>query len=334
MSESLVQLRFVLLYVHALLMIAGRLVQERLGILSIIRAAPDVPGWGLPSTSKFLRCSAFVGIHPSIRVETGSGGTTQVEQFIAKHGLPVVIKPDLGHRSRGVHIAFSLDEVSAYLASSNGSVIIQRFSSRASEFSILYVRRFGTGSVISVVQREATRIVADGKRTLRTLLTAIGADTSEFSDGELATVPPTGAPVNASRIARTSGWRITRMPLSGTQSLRATFDQMMAKHAFFFGRFDVKSDSAEALLTGTFDLLEVNGPFSLTLAPLDTTLDTRQAYLEIRSALDHLIDVVTASPSRARLGWTALRALILLRLRHAAFLRRFPHGYEVEDRNL
>ena len=74
MAESLVQIRIVLLYTHAILMIATRLVRERIGFLSIVRAASNVPGYGLPIASKYLRCDALDDIYPAIRVGSNTAG--------------------------------------------------------------------------------------------------------------------------------------------------------------------------------------------------------------------------------------------------------------------
>ena len=54
------------------------------------------------------------------------GRTAAALAFAQQHGFPVVLKPDVGLRGRGVYVARSEQQVSDYLSRFGGDLIVQR----------------------------------------------------------------------------------------------------------------------------------------------------------------------------------------------------------------
>ena len=74
------------------------------------------------------------------------GRTAAVLAFAQQHGFPVVLKPDVGLRGRGVYVARSAQQVSDYLSRFGGDLIVQRHIA-GEEFGVFVARMPGQQQV-------------------------------------------------------------------------------------------------------------------------------------------------------------------------------------------
>jgi hypothetical protein len=92
-----------------------------------------------------------------------------------EHGIffPVVLKPDVGERGRGVEIVSSPQSMARYLRSASGPVIVQQYV-EGDEFGIFYYRHPSEprGKILSIVAKVFPHVTGDGRRTVRELIDA------------------------------------------------------------------------------------------------------------------------------------------------------------------
>lgn len=138
--------------------------------------------------------------------------------------FPVVMKPDVGERGWGVALIESPHDLKAYLACVKQSVIVQRYIEGV-EAGIFYCRHPDRreGSIVSIAQmhhRRTSRLFGYASRFKR------------FTDAREWVTPQLAHAIDV---------------------IGRSFP------AFYFGRFDVRAASVDALLRGDFRIIELNG---------------------------------------------------------------------------
>ena len=107
------------------------------------------------------------------RIAAGDGPLrhTAALRFAEVHGYPVVLKPDIGQRGRGVFIARNAAAVHDYLARFNGAVIAQQYID-GDEFGIFIARMPDQPQVqvLSIVHKTFPQVTGDGQRSLQQLI--------------------------------------------------------------------------------------------------------------------------------------------------------------------
>ncbi len=200
---------------------------------------------------------------------------------------PVVLKPDCGERGTGVEVVRSLTELTAYLEQAKNRVVIQEYIG-GDEFGIFYYRLSGEkrGHILSITRKEFPHVVGDGSSTLEDLVladsrAAMLAETyleqcprdreAVVADGEVVQLIEIGAHCRGTIFLDGSDLE--------TEALRRAVD--VSAHAmpgFYFGRFDVRSQSVEALMEGKFRILELNGVTSEASHIYDPRVSVIEAY--------------------------------------------------------
>lgn len=185
-----------------------------------------------------------------------------------ERAFPVVCKPDVGERGRGVKIVRSPQQLIDCLAAAVTPTIVQTYVG-GMEFGIFYYRRPNQvhGRISSITFKVFPTVTGDGVRTLRQLVLQ-DARAVAIADVYLSrrpdaggVVPDKGEVVQLVEIGAHCGGTIF---LDGTHLntpvLEARIDQIARSTVgFFYGRFDVRSPSVEALQRGEFRILELNG---------------------------------------------------------------------------
>ncbi len=240
-------------------------------------ANPGIPGGGLLGESKSEILDLFVDQDHRLAAYSRLPGSVSVndrlalvEEFMATNQLkfPVVLKPDVGERGRGVHFPGSLEEVETLLRQTDATVMVQEHLT-GREFGIFYYRfpDSNRGTVFAITDKRFPEVVGDGTSTLERLILA--DDRAVCSArlflaahiDRLDEVIPAGERVALTRLGTHSQGSLF---LDGgrllTPALESAVDALsQAAPGFSFGRYDVRAPSEEALQAGEFRVLELNG---------------------------------------------------------------------------
>lgn len=181
----------------------------------------------------------------------------------------IVIKPDAGQRGSGVLITEDDAEAVRYLAETHIDLVAQAYADGI-EFGVFWARRPDSdeGAIISITEKRLAEVVGDGEHTLEHLILADDravclADYYFHKNHErLADVPAAGERVvlgdlgtHARGAIFLDACELATPELTETvRAISACFD------GFYFGRYDVKAPSREALARGEgLRIIEVNG---------------------------------------------------------------------------
>lgn len=265
--------------------------------LTVFTAAnPGIPTGGLVGESKssilaLLQHEPEFAV-PFEAVPASSSGPERVQAFMRQHGVqyPIVLKPDVGERGSGVVIARNFEQVQAYFEHACGLVIAQQYVP-GEEFGVFYWRKpdAAAGMIVSITHKRLPCVTGDGRRTLARLLLD---DTRAFilndtyrrlSKRSLLDVPGPGECVPLAEIGSHCRGAIfldaTRL---NTPALERAMDRVSKAHAgFYFGRFDVRAASVEALQEGQFKVLELNGVGAEATHVYDPAVSVLAAYQAI-----------------------------------------------------
>jgi ATP-grasp domain len=251
----------------------------------------------------------------------------QVRAELERRGIdwPVIIKPNIGERGKGVERIKTEAELATYLAHHAEDFIVQPYIDFPLELGVLYYRMPGStqGRITSLTQKEFLAVVGDGQQSIRQLvgnsvrarlqLTALEARLGPQLDlvlpkGEQRLLEPIG---NHSR-----GTKFVNANPHINPALHAVFDQIAAKvPGFHYGRFDLRVPSWEALYAGRdIRIVELNGISSEPGHIYDPNYRLVRAYRDVAEHLRIMADISLAQRKRgilpAPLGqvYAALRA--------------------------
>ena len=194
---------------------------------------------------------------------------TDAQTFIATHGLPVVLKPDVGQRGRGVFVARSTEQVIDYLSRFSGAVIVQKHI-EGEEFGIFVARMPGQSmpKVLSIVHKTFPTVTGDGIHNLKQLILAdaraklISSLLFKRWATELTRVPAASEVVKLVEIgAHCRGSLFLDAREHATPELIATLSRLLdAVPGYAFGRMDIRVPSIADFRCGQgIQVLELNG---------------------------------------------------------------------------
>lgn len=245
------------------------------GLTVFTAANPGIgAGGGLvgESKSEILAALASAGdkVAAWVRVEGGEVGTRWrvVQAFVAEHGWPVVLKPDVGERGTGVVIARDEAQARAALAGEPGVLIAQRYVPGV-EYGVFYVRRPGAerGEIFAVTDKRMITLMGDGRRTLEELILVderavcmgrffLGKFAARLDevpgDGERVVLTELGTHCRGA-LFLDGAELVTPALVTEIERVSRTFE------GFYFGRYDVRSESEQAFRRGEFSVIELNG---------------------------------------------------------------------------
>lgn len=188
---------------------------------------------------------------------------------LGKLTFPLILKPDIGERGYFVIKVNSLDDVRTYLEGMKFDFLIQEMVNLPLEFGVFYKRlpNNENGNVISLVMKEMLSVVGDGHSTLKELI--LHNDRAKLQwhilknkfSSRLADVIPAGEKIEVVSIGNHClGTKFLNGNHLITPRLSKTFDDISKKvDGFFFGRYDLRCSSIEALYEGDIKVLELNG---------------------------------------------------------------------------
>lgn len=247
------------------------------GLLLFTAVNPGMPaGGGVVGQSKsdILRGLAGAGDRVAAWTLVDPGPFPQrnaeVRRFMAEQGLryPVVLKPDRGERGTGVVIARDAHAIEQMLRSCQGAVVVQAYVP-GDEWGVFYTRRPGeqSGKIFAITDKRIVAVEGDGQRTLEELILAdnravnMGGFFLGKFKSRLSEVPAVGERVGLSELGTHC---LGALFLDGdelkTNELEDAVDAVSRQYeGFYFGRYDLRAESVEALQAGDFKVIELNG---------------------------------------------------------------------------
>lgn len=196
---------------------------------------------------------------------------SDIEKALEQKGmtLPLIIKPDMGERGKGVKILRSEVELRHALSNLKERMLLQTYEDLPMELGVMYSRKADEpiGRITSIVLKDFPTVIGDGKSTLLELI--LGNLRTRLSYKihikRLATrldeVPKAGEKV---RIVNIGNHMLGTTFNNGNHlinpELVMVFDRLAKQvQGFHLGRFDVRTESIEALQKGNFKVIELNG---------------------------------------------------------------------------
>ena len=216
-----------------------------------------------------------------------------VAAFRIQHGLdyPIVLKPDAGQRGSGVKVARSDAEVAAWIGVMHSDGVVQEFA-KGLEFGVFYYRYPGDerGQVFSITQKVFPEVTGNGVHTLEHLILADPRAVAmaklylHRNTTRLWEIPAAGLRVQIADVGNHCQGAIflDGTPLL-TPELEAAIDRTSRGfEGFYFGRYDVRSESQEAFRAGRFLVIELNGATSEATHIYDPKYSVFEAWRVLR----------------------------------------------------
>lgn len=195
----------------------------------------------------------------------------QVESFLTKHKLfyPLVVKPDVGERGRGVYILKDEKELDHTLTELNDDHIIQEFID-GEEYGIFYYRypNEEQGTILSITKKVYLYLTGDGIHTLEELILkdsrAVCMAELHFNQhvDHLYNIPKEGERIKIVELGTHARGAIF---YDGSDLITPELTKQIERisqsfEGFYFGRYDVKVPSEKQLKRGEgIKIIEVNG---------------------------------------------------------------------------
>ena len=287
------------------------------GLTLFTAANPAIASGGVAGESKFAilrglgHPAAWIARSGLIPVALPAGARmAAAAAFMQTHGLtlPIVVKPDRGERGAGVKVARCRGDLQSYLEGASIDTVIQEYVPGV-EFGVFYARHpsESRGTIVSITEKRLPAVVGDGHRTLEQLIldhprvVCMARFHMEQQRERLHIVPAAGATVSLGDCGShcrgaefLDGSRyLTRALENAVEHVARRFD------GFYFGRFDVRSASAEAFARGEFTVIELNGVTSEPTHIYDPAVSVFAAY---RALFDQWSTAFAIGGANARAG--------------------------------
>lgn len=274
-------------YVLVLFWIIGYGIRHLQPIRSFSKINSDLPNGGKCTLPKSAVYDYFTKNNkyakekfvPLVKLPAGISWREARDKLEKINGEPVVFKPDRGIRSIGVRI-LNEDWEKQALLSNRGKVdyVAQKFVSFPHELGVFYIKYPGwnSGKIMGIAYLEFRKIIGDGKKSIQQLLDGANATPAmkayvknRFKN--MMQVPKTGEEISLVNVSgHGSEERYYNREDLITPEVTDSFNSLVGKNNFRFGRFDVRAENLEEFKKGKFVVLEANsGPDAIALHALD-----------------------------------------------------------------
>ncbi|MBO6524400.1 MAG: VTT domain-containing protein [Balneolaceae bacterium] len=261
---------FVLVYVFTLWI-------KHKSITIFTLANPAIPEGGFIKESKKgildgIGAKESVACYELINKDDSSASKKeQLEFFLASHQLsyPIVLKPDVGERGRGVRILKNEEELENVLCELNRDYIIQEFID-GEEYGIFYYRfpDAEKGTIFSITKKVYLHLKGDGTHTLEELILkdsrAVCMAEFHFDQhiNDLYKIPEEGERI---KLVELGTHALGAVFYDGNDLITSELTKEINRisrsfDGFYFGRYDIKVPSEDYLRRGEkIKVIEVNG---------------------------------------------------------------------------
>lgn len=202
--------------------------------------------------------------------------------------FPIILKPEVGQRGSGVQVLRDPAALEQAVAELQVDHILQEYAP-GPEYGVFYVREPGQarGRIFSITEKRVPELVGDGEHTLEELIyrdprsVAIASTYLELHAARLQEVP---APGEAVPLVELGSHCRGAVFLDGnhlhTPELEEAIERLSGSYdGFWFGRYDLRAESEEALRAGRdFKVIELNGLTSEATHIYDPRTPLREAW--------------------------------------------------------
>lgn len=180
---------------------------------------------------------------------------------------PMIAKPDIGERGWQVEKIKDEQLMLRYIQESPVDYIIQEYIDLPIELGVFYYRMpdHEHGVVSSIVLKDMLKVIGDGSSSLRDLMMKYDRAKLQVEALEqkrdLDFIPTKGEEVELVGIGNhCKGTTFLNGNHLINEELRAQFDRLSKQvDGFFYGRYDLRCESYEALNRGEMKIMELNG---------------------------------------------------------------------------
>ncbi|HWF46098.1 MAG TPA: hypothetical protein VG168_03760 [Bryobacteraceae bacterium] len=290
---------------------------------------------GLAPAGERIARTGFVAFHESPDERLKSLRASMNELNLR---LPVVLKPDAGHRGSAVKVIRTEKQLRSYIQHARFPFLVQEYVSGL-EFGVFYYRfpHQKTGRIFSITEKRFPSVVGDGISTVEELilqderavcLAQAYIDQNRqharriLDPGESLQLVELGTHWRGS-IFLDGGWLLTPALEEAIDAVAQTFE------GFYFGRFDIRTRSAEDFQRGQhFKVLELNGVTSESTNIYDPNNSLFDAYRVLFKQWSIAFEIARQNRSR---GAAVVPASALFRqaLNYRHISRLFRNGSEL-----
>ena len=184
-----------------------------------------------------------------------------------KLNYPMIAKPDMGERGWQVEKVKNEAVLVKYIQESPVDFILQEYIDLPIELGVFYYRMPDEeqGEISSIVVKDMLKVIGDGHSTLRELMMQYDRAKLQIEaleqERDLKIIPEKGKEIELVSIGNhCKGTTFLNGNHLITEQLRNQFDMLSKKvDGFFFGRYDLRCASYEALNNGEMKIMELNG---------------------------------------------------------------------------
>lgn len=218
--------------------------------------------------------------------------------------FPFVVKPDVGERGINVEVIRNEEDWQNYPVEKD--LIIQEFIDFPLEFGIFYAKfpDKTTGKILSVTGKKFLEFESDGHTTLRSFINKNPRAYfrkaylfQKFKD-QLDIIHPKGVKILLEPVGNHNrGTMFYDASNLISDDLTEKINEISSRiNGFYYGRFDVKSNSVEAFQNGDFIVLEINGSNSEPTHIYDPKFNLAGAYREVKRHLNIQFQIAMQNP--------------------------------------
>lgn len=204
-----------------------------------------------------------------------------------KLDFPVIAKPDQGARGFGVEFIENEEQLKKYHKKTKIDYLVQGYLDDPQEFGVFVIQAPEDFYISSIIQKDFLILYGDGRSTLKELFNKHPRASKYFTVKDL--------PLYTDRILEV-GEKLLLEPIGnhcrGTKFVNANsiIDEKLTQYfkeltesvpGFYYGRFDIKAPSVEALCQGEFKVLELNGASAEPGHIYDPKYKLKQAYKDL-----------------------------------------------------
>jgi hypothetical protein len=206
----------------------------------------------------------------TILVQKGTPISDVLRAMAENHiSFPIILKPDIGFRGLCVRKIENAVSLKTKLNSIGAAYIIQEFISDPVELGVFYYRypNEKNGHIPSVTIKEFLKVVGNGRDTLASLVSKnqravlVKEKMQKRFKKQWGKVLEMGQILELECIGNHNrGTKFINGNHLADSALLCVFDRLNHEmQGFYFGRFDIRASSIEAIKNNNYKILEVNG---------------------------------------------------------------------------